>query len=93
MKKFIAVIIVSIIALYVSVASAADYTVKVPRFGEPYDSKLETNIIIKTICIDGYKFLVTYFPVGLSDSGTVSTIQMYKQQGLNAPSTPMKCSD
>lgn len=91
MKKIIAVIIVSIIAFYFSFASAADYTVNVPRIDS--SSRSETVVIIKTICIDGYKFLVTYFPVGTSDSVSVSTIQIYKHQGFNAPSTPMKCLD
>ena len=90
MKNFIAIL--AILVFYVSVASAADYTVKVPQYS--CDAKRETSIILKTICINGYKFLVTYVPAHTAkSSAALTTTQMYKQQGLNAPSTPMKCSD
>ena len=98
MKKLIIVVIVSIIALCVSYqANAADYTINVPQYSEQYISgrSHDTKILLKTICINGYKFLVTYIPVGSSDaSPQLSVIQMYKaSESSYKNESPMKCAD
>lgn len=92
MKKLIAVMIAVIVAFYVSYAAAADYGIEVPQYSPRDKGHWKTQILIKTICIDGYKFLVTYLPADVPySSGIVSTIQMYQHIDSTASAVPMRC--
>lgn len=70
---------------------AADYTVKVSKYSKISSiSENSATIMIKTICIDGYKFLITYTPAHSDESSpALNTIQMYEK--VSGMIYPMQC--
>ena len=97
MKRLILIFTLALCGSLLTKVYAADYTVKFDPYADTRGNKAEVQI--KTICIDGYKYLVTYTPLspGGNRGHEASTIQMWKQTksttgGFLAPE-PQKCGE